>query len=200
MLLLRRGSVHVEPTRSVHALAAGRAAVEAEQALGEPRFYLRRNGSVTFCAVNDAWANYADRLGQMVDRLLASDVVVSPQRAMEDLGAYDPPDGEKPLTPARLMTLAAAASLTGAVSANRLELYRKGIDAARSLKLASSALVGVDQLTVEAIGERVRSRYPEAQPLPDRPALDALLEEAGLVGVPNACSRSWRGCASFCRG
>jgi hypothetical protein len=39
---------------------------------------------------------------------------------------------------------------------------------------------GVASLTVQEVRERVRSRYPEAAPLPDPPVLDTLLEEAGF--------------------
>ena len=35
--------------------------------------------------------------------------------------------------------------------------------------------MGVPSLTVAQMRERVSSRYPEAEPLPDRPALDDLL-------------------------
>src|SRR5690606_7924580 len=60
------------------------------------------------------------------------------------------------------------------------ELYPRAMEAARALKLSQGALVGVPQLSVEDVRTRVRSRYPEAAPLPDRPALDALLRETGL--------------------
>ncbi len=48
------------------------------------------------------------------------------------------------------------------------------------MKLAQGALLGVPALTVAMIQERVASRYPEAMPLPDRPALDELLRATGL--------------------
>jgi hypothetical protein len=54
------------------------------------------------------------------------------------------------------------------------------MDAGRALKLSQGALYGVAKLTVDQIRERVRSRYPEAAPLPDRPALDQLLRDAGF--------------------
>jgi len=52
--------------------------------------------------------------------------------------------------------------------------------AKRALMLAQNALTGVRELTVQQVHQRVLSRYPEAQPLPDRPELDALLAESGL--------------------
>jgi hypothetical protein len=51
--------------------------------------------------------------------------------------------------------------------------------ALRALKLAHGALLGVPELTVDQIRERVGSRYPEATPIPGRPELDGLLREAG---------------------
>ena len=47
-------------------------------------------------------------------------------------------------------------------------------------KLLPGALLGVGVLTVEEIRQRVSSRYPEAAPLPDHPALDSLLDAAGI--------------------
>jgi hypothetical protein len=51
--------------------------------------------------------------------------------------------------------------------------------AARAIKLAQGALVGAQELTVDDIRERVRSRYPEAEEPPGRPQLDELLKDAG---------------------
>jgi hypothetical protein len=55
--------------------------------------------------------------------------------------------------------------------------------AGRALMLSLSTLTG-GGLTVEALCRRVAARYPEAQPLPDRPELDRLLAPQGLVFVP----------------
>jgi hypothetical protein len=54
------------------------------------------------------------------------------------------------------------------------------MDAARAVKLSQGALYGVPFLTVQQIRDRVGGRYPEAAPLPDRPALDDLLRSAGF--------------------
>src|SRR5207248_3261356 len=85
----------------------------------------------------------------------------------------------------RLLRLAAAASSQAALSA-RLELYPRAMVGAKALRLSLGSLLGVRRLTVEQIRERVRGRYPDAEQLPDRPALDALLEEVGA-------ERVWRG-------
>ena len=76
-------------------------------------------------------------------------------------------------------------SRTAAVS-SRQELYPRGMPAERALRLGIGALSGLGigeaekGFTIEQIRERVRSRYPEAEPLPDRPELDALLAKVGL--------------------
>jgi hypothetical protein len=76
------------------------------------------------------------------------------------------------------LTLAAQASTNAAASA-RLELYPRGMDAGRALALSLAALSGPG-LTPDVVQKRIKARYPEAAPLPERPALDALLEPHGL--------------------
>ena len=123
-------------------------------------------------------AVYAVRLGDQADRLAAEDPLAPPNRAVERLREIEPPDGAEPLSDARLVRLAASASLGAAVS-SRQELYPRGMDAARALKLSPGALYGVARLSVDQVRERVASRYPEAATLPGRPALDDLLAAAG---------------------
>jgi hypothetical protein len=54
------------------------------------------------------------------------------------------------------------------------------MEALRALKLARGALGGVQVLSAEQVRNRVAGRYPEAEPLPDRPQLDELLTAAGV--------------------
>ena len=49
----------------------------------------------------------------------------------------------------------------------------------RALKLALGALAGARTLTPDQIRMRVAGRYPEAERLPNRPALDTLLRRRG---------------------
>jgi hypothetical protein len=63
----------------------------------------------------------------------------------------------------------------------RLELYPKGLDALRALKLAQAALAGLLRVTPEELRSRIRERYPEAAELPGHPALDDMVREAGLA-------------------
>lgn len=77
------------------------------------------------------------------------------------------------------LALAARASTNAAASA-RLELYPRGMEAGRALALSLAALSGAG-LTPDVVKKRIAARYPEAAPLPERPALDALLAPHGLV-------------------
>lgn len=177
-ILASRGSAEEEPLRSRRALAAARAAAEVERTLAEPRFLVLRQGQRVLLAASVELAVYAVRLGDQADRLAAEDPLAPPNRAVERLREIEPPDGAEALSDARLLRLAASASLGAAVS-SRQELYPRGMDAARALKLSPGALYGVDRLSVDQVRERVASRYPEAATLPGRPVLDDLLAAAG---------------------
>ncbi len=190
-ILTVRGSAEAEPRRSQVASAVGRAVVEAEQTQETPRFVLSRSGDVVLVASSPELADYAGRLGEVADRLAALEPLASPARVLESLEAIKTPAGLTPLSQSRLAPLAVAASSRAALS-SRLEIYPRQMDALRALKLAQQALL-VPQLTVEDLAERVRSRYPEAQPLPPRPQLDGLLREAGLGLTWNPAALEGRG-------
>ena len=64
----------------------------------------------------------------------------------------------------------------------------------RALKLSQGALLGQRMLTVEQIRDRVGGRYADASPLPDRPALDELLREAGFDFHWDATGKGGVGC------
>ena len=50
----------------------------------------------------------------------------------------------------------------------------------RALALGRAALLGGDAITPAEIRRRIAARFPHAQPLPDRPALDTLLRDANF--------------------
>ena len=129
---------------------------------------VRRDGERVLIATNQELADYAFRLGHGADRLAAEDPLAPPARVLQTLRAIVLPTGATALADTRLVRLAAAASAHATVS-SRQELYPKGMGAARALKLSQGALLGVPSLTVAQMRERVNSRYPEAEPLPDRP-------------------------------
>lgn len=177
-VLVARGSSQDEPERTRLAGAVVRAAVETERTMSEPRLLVRRDGGCVLVAQTAELASYAQRLGEIADRLAGEDPLVAPARVLERLREVPPP-AEVNLSDARLVRLAAAASQHAALS-SRQELYPRGMAAVRALKLSQGALQNVRTLTVAQIRERVGSRYPEAAELLDRPALDALLREAGI--------------------
>jgi serine/threonine protein kinase len=200
-LLASRGSLQDEPLRSRQALAVLRAAVETERDRAVPRWVLRRtdpDGQVLLARDEPAddgssavdgerLADYAEALGQRADALSQEDPLRPPGRVLEALQAVEPPPGVTRPAAGRLLQLAAAVSRAAALS-SRLELYPRGMAAARALKLALGALGGARELTVEQVRERIAGRYPQAEPLPERPALDTLLEQAGseLTWQPEA--------------
>jgi serine/threonine protein kinase len=183
-VLATRGSTRPDPERRRLANAVTRAAVETEQGAHEPRWIVSRTGDRVFVALDDhdgqMLNDLAKALGEAADRIAERDPLPSPARATEELQRASERFGLAVLSPTRLVRLAAAASSRTAVSP-RLELYPREprLSAARALKLAHGALLGNAELTVAHVQERVAGRYPEAEPLPGRPALDDLLRDAG---------------------
>jgi serine/threonine protein kinase len=178
-----RGSSLPEPERSRMASVVTRVALETERQLKDSRFEEFRRQERIFVALSSDLADYARRLGQIADRLVEEEPLPTSVRVLESLQKESLPVGDieaPPLPdPARLVQLAAAASRNACANA-KLELYPRGMEARRALILAQSALFGSRELTVEDMRERVGSRYREAERLPDRPALDALITEIGL--------------------
>ena len=178
-ILVARGSVQDEPRRTKLSTAVARACAEVERTMAEPRFLVRRDHGRVLVALTQDLASYAGRLGDEADTLADEDPLVPPTRVLQRLREISLPTEATLLTDARLVRLAAAASTHAAVS-SRHELYPRGMDAARAVKLSQGALYGVPFLTVQQIRDRVNGRYPEAAALPDRPELDELLKSAGF--------------------
>ncbi len=178
-ILLARGSVEDDPLRSQLGLATVRAAIEVERTMTEPRWVVRRDSRI-LVAATQALADYAARLGSEADQLAAEDPLAPPPRVQERLRAVPLPAGAEPLGDSRLVRVAVLASQGAAVS-SRQEIYPRGMDALRALKLSQGALLGASQLSVDEVRGRVAGRYPEAAMLPDRPGLDDLLKTAGFA-------------------
>ena len=118
------------------------------------------------------------RLGDEADKLAERDVLAATGEVESTLSelARDTPLAELPHD--RLVQLAAQASRRAACS-SRLELYQQHLPAARALLHSHAVLVNT--LRPEEVQARVRARYPAAEPLPDRPELDALVAPLGLL-------------------
>ena len=118
-------------------------------------------------------------LGRCADELAAREPLPSFEQVKESLGEVVKDSPLASLTPDRLITLAAEASERAAASA-RLEIYPRGLDAERALRLTAGALPPA-RMTPEQVRRAVALRYPEAAPLPDDDALARLLDPLGLV-------------------
>ena len=167
--------------------------METEGTLQTPSFGGRRlgaqylvalEGSVTVGEKTEEWdaellVEGAARLGQVAGDLAGRDPLPERDEVLRALRDVELPEGFPTLSDARLVRLAAAAAEGVSVSA-QLALYPRGMPAARALKESRAVLLNRRGLTEEVIRERVRSRYPEAEPLPQRPALDDLLALLGL--------------------
>ncbi|WP_163782744.1 BREX system serine/threonine kinase PglW [Myxococcus vastator] len=120
----------------------------------------------------------ARALGNKADALAAREPLPSSEEVREALSAVVEGTPLARVAPERLVSLAAEASRSAARSA-RLELYPRGMPVDRALALSAGALV--NGMPAEAIVKVVAARYPEAEPLPPRPALDAVVEKLGLT-------------------
>lgn len=177
-VILARGSSDEGPLRTLRAGAVVRAAMEVERSIGEPRLLVQRAGTCILIAQDVALADYARKLSCVADQLADEDPLVAPARVVERLREIMPP-AEVNLVDTRLVRLASAVSQHAAIS-SRQELYPRGMQAVRALRLSHGALNGLRTLSVDQVRERIAGRYPEAAALPDRPSLDDLLREAGF--------------------
>ena len=193
LLALRGCAVQDDAERLQLAHAVLRAVLEAEAHLENPRFQVFDHQPSPLIATRSVWADYARQLGSVADTCALVDPLLPPSRVLEALEAVKPagvlmgsgqvgqaPEaGDAPMPGTRLLRLATSASRTAALS-SRQEIYRRGMPALQALRQSLGALVGVPTLRIRELQDRVRGRYPEATPLPGRPALDRLLEEVGI--------------------
>lgn len=182
-ILASHGSALGEPDRRRMASVALRSAVETEKGAAEPRFDEYRSGGHIFIGLHPDLKGYAQRLGQLADKLADEDPLPATSRVIETLRGVSFPNLPIELaapTDNRLLQLAAAAS-DHAVLSSKLEIYPRGLSAERVLALAQNVLTCPpgSTLTLDEVRHRVASRYPEAQPLPDRPEIDRLLDGLG---------------------
>ncbi|CAO3401284.1 BREX system serine/threonine kinase PglW [Azospirillum palustre] len=188
-ILAMRGSLLDEDGRRRFAGAVLRAATETELDLATPRFRMFEGEAAPLIAEREDLAEHARALARTADTLAALDTLAPPQRVFEELDALGWPvleeeDAPPRPAPVRVRALAVAAARTAALS-SKGEIYPRGMPAERTLRLAAGSLLGPRALTEAQVRERVEGRYAEAAPLPARPALDTLLEQAGT-------SRVWR--------
>lgn len=189
-LLGVRGSSADGPIRQQHVCAVIQAALEAEYTRESVRFILYRGShtalviateqlGAAFAATPTDRAKYAEALSHAASQLAKEEPLPSPGRVEESLMVVPPPEMDQPLSADRRLRLAVAAATDVALS-SRLELYPVGLAADRALRMGSNALLGPKRLTVQQLLSRIQSRFPHAESLPDRPALDELLRRAEI--------------------
>lgn len=193
VLLTERGSLAQEPLRSARARAVVRAAVEVEATLQEPRFGARRIGEAFLIALDgevaledgekpwesDRLFDAAALIAEAAEEIVSYDVLLSSDAVVAELRSVELPDTVGPLGESRLVKLAAAASPKVSVS-TRLELYPTGMKPERAVEESRPTLLDRRGLSVAEVRQRIRARFPEAAPLPDRPELDHFLESIDL--------------------
>jgi hypothetical protein len=202
-LLMERGSsTPSEVERLKRSRAALWCALEMEAAReGTCRFRLQRGERLlVVVATGDGAAEqtnppaavrkWVEALGVHADRLVAADPLVPMGVALEELERIQRPSWVLPCTPNRLLRLVASAAESVAIT-GRGELYRVGLAPEEALRLAAGSLVGVSALKVEQVEERVRARFPRMAPLPPRPQLDRLLQDAGVQMEWDEVSRQY---------
>lgn len=172
----------------IRARAAGLLRVVAETEKAEP-LGLRLSRLLddqSWLVAREDLADVLRLLGERADELAARPVLASPAEVTRALVELTESTPLASLAPERLVDLAVSASRTAARSA-RFEIYPRGLPAERALELSAALLYVVQSaafqraLTPELIQQRVSARYPEAQALPERPALDELLSRYGLI-------------------
>jgi serine/threonine protein kinase len=188
-ILLRPAAATPESAQQQRmASVIARAAVETEDMMAQRRFQLRRVVGKTVVSCSKELALYADKLGQAADKLADLDPLASPLRAFQEIYEVPQPPqphGCLPFSNERLLKLASAMGNKAALSSLQ-EIYPRGMAAERALRLGVRALSGLltgdtqDGFKVKEVHDRVRGRYPEAEPLPDHPDLQRLLIQVGI--------------------
>ncbi len=148
----------------------------------EPLAAWRRLESGPWLARDSAVLDVLPVLATVADEVALTEPLPSTETVRQKLDEAVQGTALTSLSPDQRVRLAARVSRAAAASA-RLELYPRKMEAGRALTLSISALAG-SGLTVETVRRRVSARYPEAQPLPERPELDRLLAPHGLVFAP----------------
>ena len=150
----------------------------------------RRGGKIALLAIGPELLDPAEALGRKADELVAraraaGERLVQAARAVPQLQAAwtrtagTDAEAPQPPEPDRLLRLAAALSETAALSGSR-DLHSRDLDVAAALRDALTGAASLLELSPKEIRDRFRARFPALPPLPDRPRLDELLDEAGL--------------------
>ena len=150
-----------------------RALVRLATELRPAPIHWRRLGGAPWVARSAHTLDALAGLAAEADTMAALDPLASSEAVQERLGRRARGSDLEAVPPDRLVKLAAGASEKAAASA-RMEVYPRRMDRARALGLSLNVLTPPG-LTEHEVRQRVSSRYPEADALPARPALDKLM-------------------------
>jgi serine/threonine protein kinase len=180
--LARRRSGLAEPDgdllRRAGALVRVAGEVRGENLAFETVDLVRMAGQL-WAGIDREVLDIAKRIGEVADELAVTEPLPSSEKARTALEKAAEGTALAALPTEKLVSMAVKASRGAAMSA-RLEVYPKGMDAARALTLSAGALA-LTEIDPDEVARRVRTRYPEAAVLPARPQLDELLAGYGLV-------------------
>lgn len=192
-LLAIRGSAATEPARTRESIGAVRAVLEADLSLGgDSRFTARRMGDRVVIAAEpqdpeapaaESVLDWIRALADTADVLASRDSISVRAAALDALRTIPTKIHSAHLSDDRLLQIAAAASKNAAVG-SRGEIYPRNLDASEAIRLTLlGTSLGRQGLTPDLLAAKVAGRFPEAQAIPPRPALDQLLTkvDAGLV-------------------
>lgn len=163
----------------------------------EPAWVRRRAGRVVLVADTQDLFDVVEPLGTMADELVdtagePARALVPAARAVERLRTRMPHDAPTELLDGpRLVRLAAALS-QHAVASGAGELHHRDLTQATALELSFTGFGGTQVVGPEEVRRRVEARFPGVGPLPQRPALDALVREAHLELTYDDARRVYR--------
>jgi len=172
--------------------------LERAHAEAEPFSTRRRDGRIAVVAIDPALVDAAEALGAAADHLVQelaeSEEIVAARRAAAHLRAtlarLASPSSMR-VDDSRLLKLATGlarrACLSGAGDLHHRHLAPK-VAIAQSLR----GLGATEEIGVQEMRARVRARFPALPPLPDRPRLDQLVEEAGLGLIYDEAASAYR--------
>jgi serine/threonine protein kinase len=210
ILTLLRPAGQVPQGTSASRIAAGlvRLALDRVQELnkaqaGDFAFAARRrDGRIYLIAVDAGLLDPAEAIGHAADELIgqariASEPLVPVGRAAERFRdvwtravvGTDP----TPTAPdaGRLVRLGAELAREAELAGSG-DLYPRDLPAATAVTIALSGIGGTQAITAQEIQDRVRAKFPALPPLPERPRLDQLIEQAGLGLIYDDGERAFR--------
>jgi len=161
----------------------------------------RRGGRIALIATDPGLLDAAEALARTADDLvqqaqLAQEPVVAKQRAVTGLR-----DALRRTLPEvrpsaldennRMLRLGAVLSQNAGLSGAG-ELHARDLGPVTALALALNGVGGAQPVSPQEMRDRVRARFPALAPIPDRPRLDQLVDEARLGLVYDEAARAYR--------